>query len=104
MTFDLTRYCGLCGAQLPKYEAGNTHFAVETSVYDADYTAPCLCESRTRRGKCYACTACRIERVGCGCDGAIDDGCFNCNPTKHVRPPCPGQVVQDRKVTGSDGC
>jgi hypothetical protein len=35
------------------------------------------------------CNSCEIERIGCGCDGAYDDGCFRCAPSRHVRPPCP---------------
>jgi hypothetical protein len=35
------------------------------------------------------CNACAIERMGCGCDGALDDGCFLCSPDVHQRPPCP---------------
>lgn len=41
-------------------------------------------------GKCGKCDSCELERIGCGCDGALDDGCFLCHPEKHERPPCPG--------------
>lgn len=34
------------------------------------------------------CNPCNIERSGCGCDGALDDGCFLCTPTAHKRPKC----------------
>jgi hypothetical protein len=34
------------------------------------------------------CNPCEIERLGCGCDGAEDDGCFLCTPSQHKRPPC----------------
>ncbi len=34
------------------------------------------------------CSPCSIERAGCGCDGAFDDGCFLCTPDKHERPVC----------------
>ena len=34
------------------------------------------------------CEACEIERIGCPCDGSLDDGCFLCTPEKHARPPC----------------
>lgn len=35
------------------------------------------------------CDSCYLERIGCGCDGAYDDGCFLCTPKKHDRPACP---------------
>jgi hypothetical protein len=35
------------------------------------------------------CRACKIEKIGCACDGAFDDGCFLCCPAKHERPECP---------------
>lgn len=40
-------------------------------------------------GRCGTCNACEIERIGCPCDGALDDGCFLCTPDRHARPPCP---------------
>lgn len=43
--------------------------------------------------KCERCTACEIERIGCGCDGAYDDGCFLCRPQLHQRPACPWELV-----------
>ena len=40
--------------------------------------------------RCTDCNACRIEAIGCACDGALDgEGCFLCEPEKHARPPCP---------------
>jgi len=39
--------------------------------------------------RCGKCDSCQIERIGCGCDGAYDDGCFLCRPSLHERPPCP---------------
>lgn len=38
---------------------------------------------------CGTCRSCTIARIGCGCDGSFDDGCFLCSPERHVRPPCP---------------
>jgi hypothetical protein len=38
--------------------------------------------------RCGHCSSCWIETHGCGCDGALDDGCFNCNERK-PRPACP---------------
>lgn len=40
-------------------------------------------------GRCGNCPACELERIGCGCDGALDEGCFLCTPNLHKRPPCP---------------
>lgn len=40
-------------------------------------------------GKCGRCSACELERIGCGCDGALDYGCFLCTPSRHPRPECP---------------
>lgn len=37
----------------------------------------------------YLCGYCDVERLGCGCDGALDDGCFLCAPERHHRPSCP---------------
>lgn len=34
------------------------------------------------------CDPCTIERIGCGCDGSMDDGCFLCTPSQHARPAC----------------
>ncbi len=34
------------------------------------------------------CNPCSIELRGCGCDGALDDGCFLCSPATHKRPEC----------------
>lgn len=39
--------------------------------------------------RCGKCNACEIERIGCGCDGSLDDGCFLCEPERHQRPTCP---------------
>lgn len=39
--------------------------------------------------KCRECDSCLTEQSSCGCDGAYDDGCFNCSPDIHQRPPCP---------------
>lgn len=44
---------------------------------------------KTFSERCGKCDACEIERVGCPCDGALDDGCFLCTPDRHQRPPCP---------------
>lgn len=38
--------------------------------------------------RCGECWACQVERIGCACDGAMDDGCFLCTPARHKRPPC----------------
>lgn len=38
--------------------------------------------------RCLDCNTCSIERSGCGCDGAVDDGCFLCTPESHERPEC----------------
>ena len=34
------------------------------------------------------CETCDTIRIGCGCDGAYDDGCFLCTPERQARPPC----------------
>ena len=34
------------------------------------------------------CSPCTLERIGCGCDGSMDDGCFICTPDRHERPVC----------------
>lgn len=39
--------------------------------------------------RCLNCPSCELEQMGCGCDGSMDDGCFNCTPDKHTRPACP---------------
>lgn len=39
------------------------------------------------------CNPCAIERHGCGCDGALDDGCFLCTPSRHKRPACAKVVL-----------
>lgn len=49
-------------------------------------TCPLLANNVRRCGKC---DACEIERIGCACDGAVDDGCFLCAPERHERPECP---------------
>lgn len=41
----------------------------------------------------FECVWCRTERIGCGCDGALDDGCFHCTPHRHQRPPCAPQCT-----------
>lgn len=38
--------------------------------------------------RCGRCPSCWIETHGCGCDGALDDGCFNCTEGR-PRPECP---------------
>jgi hypothetical protein len=47
------------------------------------------------------CNACEIERIGCSCDGSLDDGCFFCKPEKHERPPCspecPNRIGEERR-------
>ena len=64
--------------------------------------------------RCGQCWACGVERIGCGCDGAMDDGCFLCTPSRHERPPClpptpaeaaPPQTVSSKPWPPScDGC
>lgn len=44
--------------------------------------------------KCGQCNSCQLEKIGCGCDGATDDGCFLCNPQKFKRPPCPSDMLE----------
>lgn len=39
--------------------------------------------------RCGTCNSCEIERIGCACDGAYDNGCFHCTPEQHQRPACP---------------
>lgn len=46
-------------------------------------------ELSARASRCGDCHACELERIGCPCDGALDDGCFLCTPAKHARPACP---------------
>jgi histidinol dehydrogenase len=43
--------------------------------------------------RCGECDACRIESIGCPCDGSFDDGCFLCTPQAHSRPPCPPKTA-----------
>lgn len=51
------------------------------------------------------CSTCITKRIGCGCDGALDDGCFLCTPECHVEPPCTcvstGRLIA---LTGPAGC
>lgn len=44
----------------------------------------------TEHCKLPDCSVCELERIGCGCDGADDDGCWICTPDRHQRPPCKG--------------
>lgn len=34
------------------------------------------------------CNPCKLEVIGCGCDGSMDEGCFICTPKKFPRPEC----------------
>lgn len=97
---DLTKYCALCGALLPHLhgldpaDRRDRHTLLNLDVQDEGenidlFAAFCVCEGRGKPGKCGHCTACRIERHGCACDGAYGTGCFNCTPKEHKRPPCP---------------
>lgn len=45
--------------------------------------------------RCGKCNSCEIEKIGCGCDGAYDDGCFLCRPERHERPLCPMEPFVD---------
>lgn len=54
--------------------------------------------------KCGKCDACELERIGCGCDGALDDGCFLCRPLKHTRPACYVSDPLPERVPRSDDC
>lgn len=85
---DLTEHCALCGSQL-WWDPRIDHRSASTDEDVADALTFCNCESRTRRGKCGVCSACRIEQHGCACDGAYDAGCFSCTPGEFERPPCP---------------
>ena len=97
-TFDLTERCALCGGEL-EYVAKYNPRLLPDGSYKMDREATgddidearshCACTSRIDRGRCGRCTACRIERHGCACDGAFDAGCFNCTPSEFKRPACP---------------
>lgn len=97
---DLTKNCALCGAMLPYLHGldlkhqGDRQWLENMLQSDAkgeiDILAErCVCEGRGKPGECGCCCACNVERHGCGCDGAYDDGCFNCNPETYARPACP---------------
>ncbi len=43
---------------------------------------------------CGTCDACELVKEGCGCDGALDDGCFLCSSDRHPRPPCPSDAFK----------
>ncbi len=101
---DLTKHCALCGQRLPYTHGFNFSDSRDRrdfehrELLDEDgsidiFEVRCKCEGRGNPGECGTCRACRIERIGCGCDGALDDGCFSCNPTKYERPACPGNGV-----------
>lgn len=47
--------------------------------------------------KCRQCASCFIEQSGCNCDGPYDDGCFNCSPDIHPRPPCPADLLANKR-------
>lgn len=96
---DLTKNCALCGAMLPcadrlklnrgeRFLLGQRLGTAEELLSDAI----CDCQGRGRPGKCGTCLACSIELIGCACDGAYDNGCFNCNPDSYARPPCPSEA------------
>lgn len=44
--------------------------------------------------KCNRCSPCNTERIGCGCDGSMDSGCFLCTPDAHKRPVCPDDLMK----------
>lgn len=54
--------------------------------------------------QCGKCDACELERIGCGCDGALDDGCFLCRPGHHKRPPCYVTDPVPERVPRPDDC
>lgn len=62
-------------------------FAKETGIELTDMSPPTIC------GDCWAC---RTERGSCACDGSMDDGCFNCTPSRHQRPECPPEQMAAR--------
>lgn len=67
-----------------------------------DYCAECWAVLKDIR--CGECCACETERIGCGCDGAVDDGCFLCTPETHARPACPtrGATEDSQSATGKE--
>lgn len=102
MPIDLTKFCALCGGELRQLSTcpafGSSQDVEQAVLYFRDGPRhrwlntefkPCTCTSRTDRGKCGDCKACNVERHGCACDGAYDDGCFKCAPERYTRPPCP---------------
>jgi deoxycytidylate deaminase len=46
--------------------------------------------------KCRECDSCLTEQGNCTC-GALDDGCFNCSPDIHNRPPCPTDLLANMR-------
>ena len=66
-------------------------FSEECGIELTDMTPPT---------RCGECDSCGIEKIGCACDGSMDDGCFLCTPDRHVRPPCPDDLLLNtRKAT-----
>lgn len=68
-----------------------------------EFSAQCGIEltDMTPPSRCGECNACDIERGSCACDGSMDDGCFNCSPDIHVRPPCPPETLQKIRAAAS---
>lgn len=59
-------------------------FAKECGIDLTDMTVP---------SRCSECGPCGTEKIGCPCDGSMDDGCFHCSPDIHPRPPCPPDLL-----------
>lgn len=53
-------------------------------------------------GLCFEqdCSRCQTIRMGCPCDGALDDGCFHCTPDAHPDPGC----IQTKDAKGCEFC
>lgn len=62
-------------------------FSRQCGIELTDMTPPTLCGS---------CNNCELERMGCPCDGSMDDGCFICTPDRHKRPPCPPDKMAEK--------
>lgn len=61
-------------------------FSAQCGIELVDMTLPTQCGDDD-------CSECTLDRIGCGCDGSFDDGCYRCTPSRHTRPACPPELL-----------